>query len=245
MPQSIKIALVGDYDAAFQPHQATSDALQHVADYLDVVVEPLWIPTPSLEPFPEAAMRDFVGLWCAPGSPFKSLEGVLNAIRFARESGRPFLGTCAGFQHLVIEYARNVLGIADARHAEYRPVDGALFITPLACAIAGTTLDVIVDPHSRAGQAYQEAVVQEQYYCTFGLNPACQQDLSDHGLSVVGVDRDGEARILEVRDHPFCLGTLFVPQMRSIPEHPHPLIIAFVQAALRFQEQSHAVLAAI
>jgi CTP synthase (UTP-ammonia lyase) len=82
---------------------------------------------------------------------------------------------------------------------------------------------------------YQRAVVQEQYYCQFGLNPAYQATIHEGGLRIVGFDDDREARIVELPDHPFFVGTLFVPPLTSTPERPHPLIVAYLQAAMDYR----------
>lgn len=234
MNSPVRFGLIGDYNPAFRPHHATVEALHHAADQLNVAIDVTWLPTTSLDPLPQASIKDFDALWCTPGSPFQSMMGALNGIQFAREHDRPCLGTCAGFQHIVVEFARNVIGIVDAQHAEYDPIDGTLCITPLSCAVAGMTLDVIIEPNSRAGRAYRQPRVQEQYYCTFGLNSAYHAQLHNHGLRIVGVDQDGEARIVELPHHRFFIGTLFVPQLTSTPEHPHPLLLAYVEAAVEF-----------
>lgn len=111
----IRIGIVGDFDADSHPHAATNSALAHVAA-AGLSVEPLWLPTSSLES--PSALDGVHGLWVAPGSPYKSLLGALSAIRAAREQSIPLLGTCGGFQHIVIEYARHVLGLSDAAHAK-------------------------------------------------------------------------------------------------------------------------------
>jgi CTP synthase (UTP-ammonia lyase) len=164
------------------------------------------------------------------------MQGALNGIRYAREHGLPFLGTCGGFQHMVIEYARNMLGFAEAAHAESDPYASELFVTALSCSLVGKTLQVHVDPKSGVYSYYQQACVEEQYYCNFGLNPAYQQLIHDGGLRVVGRDQDQEARILELPEHPFFVATLFVPQLTSTPEHPHPLIMAYLRAALQHKQ---------
>ena len=146
----------------------------------------------------------------------------------------PLLGTCAGFQHVVIEFARSVLG-ADARHAEYEPdaPGPSLFVTPLACAVAGQTLEVAVRPGTRAAAAYGGATAIERYYCRFGLDPARRDELVAHGLCVSGTDTTGETRIVELPGLRFFVATLFVPQVASTPDRPHPLVSAFVAAAAR------------
>lgn len=159
------------------------------------------------------------------------MQGALNAIRFARENGQPFIGTCGGFQHAILEYARNVLGFTDAAHAESDPDASTLFITALDCSLVGKTMQVHIDPTSRVYGMYQCAVVQEEYYCMFGLNPNYQATIHDGGLRVVGTDDEHGARIVELPDHPFFVATLFVPQLTSTEDHPHPLILAYLQAA--------------
>jgi CTP synthase (UTP-ammonia lyase) len=107
-------------------------------------------------------------------------------------------------------------------------------------------MEVRVVPGSRAGRAYCRATSAEEYYCTFGLNPAYQTLLHEGGLRVVGVDQDGEARIVELPDHRFFLATLFVPQLTSAPGRPHPLITAYLTAAGQFRaERSESSRAAV
>ena len=92
---------------------------------------------------------------------------------------------------------------------------------------------VELSPGSRAAQLYERTETRERYYCNFGLNPEHQQLLHDGGLRVVGVDGEGEARVLELPDRRFFVATLFVPQLSSSPESPHPLITAYLRAATR------------
>ncbi len=86
-------------------------------------------------------------------------------------------------------------------------------------------------PGSRAFQVYGQAEVQERFYCNFGLNPAHQSEIEKAGLHSSGLDKNGEVRILELANHRFCIGTLFVPQMSSTPERPHPLVLSLVNTA--------------
>lgn len=97
----IKIAIVGDYNAGYQSHSATSDAVDHSSTALGLAVDHRWIGTDDLAR-PEGATRlaEFGGFWIAPGSPYKSMSGALSAIRMARERQIPLLGTCGGFQHI-------------------------------------------------------------------------------------------------------------------------------------------------
>jgi CTP synthase (UTP-ammonia lyase) len=176
------------------------------------------------------ALRDFSGLWIAPGSPFKSLSNTLAAVRYARERGIPCLGTCGGFQYMILEYARNALGFVDAQHAEHDPYASELFVSRLECSLAGRELVVCLQPESRVAGIYGTLEAREQYYCNFGVNPERVADLKRGELRVTGSDAEGEIRVVELRSHPFYIGTLFVPQLRSRLGQPHPLINAFVRA---------------
>ena len=216
------IAIVGERIADFPPHVATDAAIAHSAAALGVDVEARWVAT-------DEPLSPVDAIWCAPGSPYRSLDGALAALRHGREHGIPTLGTCGGCQHMLLEFGRNVLGIADAQHAEYDPYASRLFVTPLTCEVAGRTMHVTLDPASRLyGGA---TAVQEQYYCNFGLNPAYREQLDAAGLRITGVDADGDARVFELDDHPYYVATLFVPQMRSEPDLPHPVVSGLVRAA--------------
>jgi CTP synthase (UTP-ammonia lyase) len=201
--------------------------LQHAAAALDESIEAVWLATDQLHDY-----GNYQGLFGSPGSPYRNMEGALEGIRYARENGVPFMGTCGGFQHLVIEYARNVMGFRDASHAESDPYASCLFITRLACSLVGKTMGVTILSGSKAAGAYGADRSMEQFYCNFGLNPEYRDQLEKHGLRISGWDQDGEARIVELPAHPFFIGTLFVPQARSTPEDPHPLIAEFCRTAV-------------
>src|SRR5262245_33108303 len=157
------------------------------------------------------------------------MHKTLWAIRTARENLIPCFGTCGGFQHIIIEYARNVLGFKDAQHAEYDPYASSLFISQLACSLAGQTMQLSFLPGSQIAAIYRATLATEEYYCNFGVNPDHLSDLKSGPLKVSGSDSEGEVRVVELPEHPFFLGTLFVPQARSTPENPHPLVTAFLE----------------
>jgi CTP synthase (UTP-ammonia lyase) len=231
MSGKVTIAIVGDHDPSSVTHRATDASLDHAAAALGLDLAHRWVPTPDLAEGARHALAGDAGVWIAPGSPYASMTGALAAIRLAREEGVPLIGTCGGFQHVVVEFARTVLGFEDAQHAEYDPYASTLFVTPLSCSLAGQTLRVRLEAGSRAAEAYGATEVEERYYCDFGLNPRHQALLHARGLRVAGADEDGEARVVELRDHPFFVATLFVPQTGSAPGRPHPLVAAFVRAA--------------
>lgn len=224
----IRIALIGEFDPTFPPHQATVAACAHSAEKLGIAVDAPWISTRDIT---VDVVREFSALWIAPGSPYKNLANTLAVIRYAREQGVPCFGTCGGFQHLILEYARNVLGFRDAQHAEYDPYASDLFVTQLACSLVGRELRIMLTPGSRVAGVYRATEVREQYYCNFGINPDKSDLLRRGDLRVTGSDAEGEVRVIELPTHPFFIGTLFVPQLRSSRESPHPLVTAFIRAA--------------
>lgn len=227
----MKVAIIGDYDPQAATHIATGDAILHAAGQLGMSVTFDWVLTENILPQFETICNGYDAYWIAPGSPYKDFAGVLQIIRYAREHRVPAIGTCGGFQHMVIEYARHVLQLEDAAHAEYDPYASRLVVTPLSCSLVGQTLQIhIRDQHSKAGRSLQTDQITERYYCNFGLNPDYQTLLHEHGFQVVGIDAAGEARILELEGHPFYVATLFVPQTSSTAANPHPLISGFLQS---------------
>jgi len=223
------IALLGEYTPTFPPHVSTEAAVNHAQQLLDVDITANWVSTEDID---SRLFEHYSGIWVAPGSPYKNMDKTLWAIRYARENKIPCFGTCGGFQHMVIEYARNVLGFKSAQHAEYDPSASSLFISQLACSLAGREMQLGFEPGSRVAAIYGGLSAKERYYCNFGVNPDCIDELKQGPLKVSGSDAEGEIRVIEHPDHPFFIGTLFVPQMRSIPERPHPLVTAFLLAAV-------------
>src|SRR5262245_56263063 len=134
-----RIAILGDFSPANGRHLATDAAIRHSRAVLGHQIEGHWIATSDIE---DSLFSQFDGIWVAPGSPYKNMEGMLWAIRYARENNVPCFGTCGGFQHMVLEYARNVLDFRDAQHAEYDPYASRLFLTQLACSLAGREMRV-------------------------------------------------------------------------------------------------------
>ena len=133
---TVRIGILGDFNADFRSHHATNDALQHAARKLKMEVQSEWLATPSLtKPEAEKTLESFDGLWASPGSPYKSFDGMLKGIEFARRRDWPFLGTCGGFQYAFIEFSRNVLHIADADSAENNSGSKNIIIYPVACAV--------------------------------------------------------------------------------------------------------------
>jgi CTP synthase (UTP-ammonia lyase) len=229
-----KVALLGEYTPTFQSHIATDVAIQHSSSLLSVDIEGDWISTENIA---DSLFDVYSGIWVAPGSPYKNIDKTLWAIRYAHENGVPCFGTCGGFQHLIIEYARNVLGFKDAQHAEYDPYASELFISKLDCSLAGREMTLNFVAESQVANIYGSLTAIEQYYCNFGVNPECIPLLKGSSLKITGSDSEGEVRVIELPSHPFFVGTLFVPQAQSTPEAPHPLVTSILKAVVETAAQ--------
>lgn len=228
MRTSVMIGLIGDYNESVPAHQAIPIALQRAAEIFDIAVGFEWVSTEEVTSITRISRFD--GLWCVPASPYRSMDGALLAIRHAREGAVPFLGTCGGFQHTVIEYARNVLGWADAEHAETAPDSLCAVISPLECALVETTGLVRLFPGSRIAAAYGVEETTEGYRCRYGLNPEFRADLVAGPLRAVADDGAGEVRAVELDGHPFFVATLFQPERAALKGEAAPLVGAFVRA---------------
>jgi CTP synthase (UTP-ammonia lyase) len=125
-----------------------------------------------------------------------------------------------------------VLGLRDAAHQEIAPGASTLVITELACSLVGQAQSVTIVPGTRTHRAYGQDMVVEQFRCRYGLNPLYRETIGGGPLRVVGIDANREARIVELPLHRFYLATLFLPQLSSSPGEPHPLILAYLQAAM-------------
>jgi len=226
----LHLALIGDYNPDVIAHQAIPVALQQAAETLGLSIHVQWLDTDNLPP----SLHGFDGFWCVPASPYRDTEGAMRAIQFAREQRRPFLGTCGGFQHAVLEYARNVLGWKDAEHGELAPQSTRAVIAPLSCALVEATDTVRLAPYTRIAEAYGTLDVQEGYRCRYGVNPAFLDALLNGDLIPSGHDSAGDLRAVELLDHPFFVATLFQPERVALKGITPPLAIALLKAC---QEQ--------
>lgn len=228
MSQQIRLALIGDHNPAILAHQAIPLALNLAAQTFDLNIHTTWLNTDAIDS--QRSLDEFDAFWCVPGSPYLSTEGALRAIRFAREQRKPFLGTCGGFQHTIIEYARNVMGWLDAGHGE-TDTDGRLIIAALTCEMVEKKAGITLVADSIAARAYGKLEIEEGYHCRYGINPEFQTALEAQPLRLTGHDRQGEIRVMELPAHPFFVATLFQPERAALQNQLPPLVAALIQAA--------------
>jgi CTP synthase (UTP-ammonia lyase) len=228
----IRIGLIGDFDPEVKAHVAIPQAIQLASHELSSQVNCEWIPTPLLESDVEKQLKNYQALWVVPASPYLSMQGALIGIQFAREHDVPFLGTCGGFQHMMIEYARNVLGLSEADHAETNPDSPLVLVAPLTCSVSEENHTFILAPDTIVAKIYGRNEVVEQYgICNYGLNPDYRSLFEQSGMKIAGVDTNDEVRIMELPSNRFFIGTLFQPERSAFKNIVHPLIKAFVQSA--------------
>jgi CTP synthase (UTP-ammonia lyase) len=222
-----QIALIGDYDAGAKAHQAIPQALTLASE--EHRCEWQWLHTSTLDGDPSGQLSGFSGIWCVPASPYANTRGALDAIRFARDTGRAFLGTCGGFQHAIMEYAEAIWGIAPV-HAELDADARDPVIAPLVCSLVEESGDILFEPRSRLASIYGAAKTREEYHCRYGLNPRYAARLTSGRLRVAARDAAGDVRAVELDGHPFFIGTLYQPERSAFSGRRHPLIEAFVLA---------------
>jgi len=233
MKSIIKLGIIGDYNPDYQSHIATDNSLKHAAEALSINIDSSWLSTPYIEKeFNDSTFEQYNALWCAPGSPYKSIDGALKAIKYARENDIPYIGTCSGFQHTLLEYARNVLRVNDASHEEISPNSNTLFISKLSCSLVGKMGKIYLTPNTTAYSVYKKEYIKEQFRCNYGLNPKYTNEINNKDLVISGIGPEGEPRIIELLNNRFFVATLFLPLLSSSFSMPHPLIKRYLQAAM-------------
>jgi CTP synthase (UTP-ammonia lyase) len=234
-----RIALVGDLRSEVVAHRAIPLALRDAGERAKRELAWDWVPTPRLANGAAAsALAEFHAIWCVPGSPYASTEGALAAIALAREERRPFLGTCGGFQHALMEHARSQLGVAAPAHAELEPDAADPVITPLECSLVGERGVVRFATGSRIARAHGALEREETYHCRYGVSSRWASRLTSGALRAGAHDARGELRAVELDGHPFFLATLYQPERAALAGESHPLIAAFVAAAISRQPTS-------
>ncbi|MEU4195051.1 hypothetical protein AB0E69_24335 [Kribbella sp. NPDC026611] len=221
------IALVGDRSPHVRSHNRVPGLLERMRERDQLDLDVYWVATNEVDD----ALKSFDGIWVLPGSPYRSESGAIAAIQTAREHQIPFLGTCGGFQHAMLEFARNKAGALQVQHGETTPDADDLLIVPLACSLDGHEGAINVVPDTRAAQLLGAERSMERYHCSYGLDSSRLELLTEHGMVFSGYDDDNDARIAELPDHPFYLASLFQPELSGDGTRPHPFVQAFARAA--------------
>jgi CTP synthase (UTP-ammonia lyase) len=223
-----RIALVGDREERYPSHREVDAVLP----MLGVDVEAVWLPTDG------AAVQDlrgFDGIWLMPGSPYADDDAAYASIRYAREHAVPFLGTCGGLQYAVVEFFRNVLGVAGASHAESDGVGAGNVVTALACSLNGQEREVRPVPGTRFAALVAGTPFVGMHYCSYAPDALALARLVAAGMVVEANADDADAEVIELPTHPFFMLSLFQPQIGALAGRPlHPLLREFVRCAAEF-----------
>ncbi len=226
-----RIALIGDYRPDVTAHICAPRAIALAAHEIGKPVSPCWVETSWLgRAGVESVLAGYDAIWCVPASPYYDQGAVLDAIRVARTSGLPFLGTCGGFQSAVIEFARNVLGVHDANSVEDDPETSSPVVNQLSCALREVASGIRLTPNSEIAKAYGTLNINESYNCGYGFNPDFESLFKDSAMAICGYDNEGP-KAIELEDHDFFIGTAFQPERSALEDSVHPLIRSFVEAA--------------
>lgn len=226
MTPTARLALVGDRSPSIRAHVRIPGLVEALRQRDGLALDTYWIPSDDI-----VGIEQFDGIWVVPGSPYSDQAGVTEAIRIARENGIPFLGTCGGFQHALLEFARNVCGLGTVGHAEYGSTSDNL-IVELACSLVGHEGAIRISPGTLAERIFGARRTVERYHCSYGLDPRYLDVLSAAGLRFSGFDDSGEVRTAELPDHPFYFATLFQPELAGDGTVPHPVVRAFACAVV-------------
>ena len=253
--EEVEIALVGKYIDLPDAYLSVTEALKAGGFAHQTKVNIKWVPSDLCET-PEGAAKmlgDLDGMLVPGGFGVRGIEGKLGALKFARENGLPTLGLCLGLQCMVIEYARDVVGLAGASSSEFDPDTQYPVIATMAEQVdiidhgdMGGTMrlglyDAALEPGSIVEELYGAPTVAERHRHRYEVNNAYRDQIAEAGLSFSGISPDRTlVEFVELpRDvHPFYVGTQAHPELRSRPNHAHPLFRGLVDAALRRQQAS-------
>ncbi|MGH7578230.1 MAG: CTP synthase [Longimicrobiales bacterium] len=244
----VGIAVVGKYTALVDSYKSIQEALVHGAAANDVAVDIEWLSSEDFEARDAAeVLARYHGLLIPGGFGVRGVDGMLEAVQWARVNGLPFFGICLGLQCAVIEYARKVCGITGSGSSEFDDVDDAVIclmdsqrqVTDMGGTMRLGAYPAKLRPGSHAHQAYGTLDISERHRHRYEVNNAYRELLAEHGIEFSGISPDGNlVEIIEIPDHPWFLGCQFHPELKSRPMLPHPLFVAFVRAAKRRRDGS-------
>jgi CTP synthase (UTP-ammonia lyase) len=224
----MKIGIIGEYNQQHFTHVALNKAFTHSANFLKKRFSLEWIST-DLSYF-EREFEVCGGILMAMGTPYRNMDNALKAIKYARENNVPLMAICGGFQHVLIEYARNVKKIAGAEHEETNPEASTLLITSLSCSLVGETENLkVTDKKSKLFKILGTENFEGKYHCNYGLNKKFEEKLFDENLVATAVNEENEIRAVELRGNKFFIATLFQHQLYSEEGNPSKLLTAFIE----------------
>ena len=245
--KNVTVALVGKYTQLHDAYISVVEALKHGGIAARATVHIKWIDSEEItEENAAEKLSDVDGILVPGGFGDRGIEGMIVSIRYARENKVPFLGLCLGMQLSIVEYARHVVGYNDAHRIELDPLTThpviALMPDQNGIEDIGGTLRLgsypcVLDPTTKACQLYGTDHIEERHRHRYEVNNDYRKALTENGLTLSGLSPDGRiVEMIELKDHPFYIGTQAHPELKSRPNRPHPLFRGFVEASLEHKE---------
>ena len=239
----VRIAVVGKYTDFVDSYKSVQEALIHGGIANDVGVDIDWVSSDQFttQTLARDVLGEYDGLLVPGGFGVRGVDGMVEAIRCARETGLPFFGICLGMQTAIIEFARNVLGLDDSHSSEFAPdcsnpvitlMESQQHVTDMGGTMRLGAYPCRLAVGSRSGEAYGVPEVSERHRHRYEVSNRYRDAFVEHGLALSGLSPDGSlVEIVELRDHPWFVGCQFHPELKSRPTRPHPLFARFVAAA--------------
>jgi CTP synthase len=240
----VKVAVIGKYTELIDSYKSVQEALIHGGIANNVGVDISWLASDMFtgRERTRELLADFHAVLVPGGFGVRGVDGMLEAIRYARESGLPFFGICLGMQSAIIEFARNVIGLDDSHSSEFAPECGnpviALMESQQHVTDMGGTMRLgaypcRLGPGTRAAEIYGAPQVSERHRHRYEVSNSYRDSFVEHGLTLSGLSPDGSlVEIVELQTHPWFIGCQFHPELQSRPTRPHPLFASFIGAAV-------------
>lgn len=250
--RTVKIAMVGKYVELHDSYISVNEALKHGGIETHSAVDIHWIDSETLEPEGtdlDAILGDMDGILVPGGFGSRGVEGKIKAVNYARTHNIPFLGICLGMQVAVIEFARNVLGLADANSAEINPetTNPVIDIMPEQRNVQemGGTMRLgqypcVLNPESKSYQLYGASMIYERHRHRYEVNNDYREEFAKNGVIFAGTSPDNHiVEMMEIPSHPWFVACQFHPEFKSRPNRPHPLFRGFVSAAAKLHSSKN------
>jgi CTP synthase len=246
--QEVQIGLVGKYVSLPDAYKSIIESFTHAGASLECKVNLTLISSEEInEDNVDKKLGELDGIVVAPGFGERGLIGKIEAVKFAREGKIPFFGICLGLQIAVIEFARNVMGMKGASSTEMDPdtdypviflMEGQKNLTQLGGTMRLGSYPCELTKNTKASAAYGKPKINERHRHRYEFNNKYLKDFEQHGMIASGRNPEGGlVEIMEIKDHPWFLGTQFHPEYKSTVLNPHPLFVRFIKAAIDEKQQ--------
>ncbi|MDH5806289.1 MAG: CTP synthase [Candidatus Methanomethylicaceae archaeon] len=247
MKEFVRIAMCGKYTKLKDSYISIIEALKHAGAKLGISPELEWIETTKFEEDPSSInLKDYDGIVVLPGFGARGTEGKILAIEYARVNKIPFLGICYGFQLAVVEFARNVLGYKNAHTTEVDPntpypvvdlLPEQKNLKNLGGSMRLGAYKIILKEGTMVSKLYGSNVISERHRHRYEVNQKYLKDFEEAGMIISGISYDGKSiEFIELKDHPFFLGTQSHPEFKSRPGKPSPPFLGFLDACIKYKK---------